>query len=170
MNRSYLLLGSNLGNRESYLAQALELLSKNVGKIAASSSVYNTAPWPPHTTVRSDGMDQGDFLNQAIRLETEFSANQLLEKIVSVEEKLGRKREKKWEARTIDIDILLYNSEIVKTPVLTIPHPFLHERRFALVPLAEIAERFIHPVLKKSIRKLLSDNMDNSAVITHRDE
>lgn len=163
MNTVYLLLGSNLGKRESYLAQAIELLSKSVGKISAKSSVYNTMPWPEQKALKSEG-NQDDFLNQAICIETILPANELLETILSIEVKLGRKRDKKWESRTIDIDILFYNSVIITTPSLTIPHPFLHERKFVLRPLAEIAENLVHPILNKSIKMLLSENTDNLSV------
>src|SRR5690349_6009474 len=123
MNTGYLLLGSNLGDRKNYLSKAAELLEIHVGKITSKSMLYNTAPW---------GVDnQDDFLNQAVRVETKLSAHQLLENILSIEEKLGRIRTKKWEARTIDIDILFFNADIIRTDNLTIPHPFLHQRRFA---------------------------------------
>lgn len=159
MNTAYLLLGSNLGNRESFLAKAIELLSGYAGKVAETSSIYRTAPWPPR-----GGSDKGDFLNQVICIETSDSAHVLLKKALSIEEDLGRKRIHKWESRTIDIDILFFNSDIVQTPELIIPHPFLHERKFTLMPLAEIAENLIHPVFNKSIKELLLNNSDTLRV------
>ena len=156
MNTAYLLLGSNLGNRESYLFKAIEMLSANAGKVQAKSSVYSTAPW--------GNTQQADFLNQAIRIEIPLSAQELLQKILHIEERLGRKRDQKWEARMIDIDILLFNAEIIQTPELTVPHPFLHERRFALIPLVDIAGDVMHPILNKSIKDLLTENTDALSV------
>lgn len=171
MNTAYLLLGSNMGNKEYFLSQAIELFKKNSCKIIAKSSLYNTAPWPPrpdrsgHSGPSNNTQD--NFLNQVLCVEFMLSADKLLETSLSIEKKLGRIRKQKWEARIIDIDILFFNSEIIQTPNLTIPHPYLHERRFALVPLAEIAEDFIHPILKKSVKHLLSSSSDNLFVIPH---
>ncbi|MBI3501226.1 MAG: 2-amino-4-hydroxy-6-hydroxymethyldihydropteridine diphosphokinase [Bacteroidetes bacterium] len=156
MNKAYLLLGSNLGERENYLLDAKAQVKKNIGKIISESSLYNTAAWGKES--------QNDFLNQVISVETNLPAEKLLEAILSIEKKMGRERNKKWEARIIDIDILFFNDEIIRTKNLTVPHPHLHERRFALVPLAEIAADFIHPVLKKSIKSLLRECKDNLEV------
>jgi 2-amino-4-hydroxy-6-hydroxymethyldihydropteridine diphosphokinase len=149
MNTAYLLLGSNLGDRKTFLSDAVERIEKSCGKVIASSSLYNTQAWG--TT------DQRDFLNQAVCIETELSANDLLDRILNIEERIGRVRDKKWEARIIDIDILFFNSDIINTSKLTIPHPFLQERKFALSPLSDIAGDFIHPVIKKSVKKMLSE-------------
>jgi 2-amino-4-hydroxy-6-hydroxymethyldihydropteridine diphosphokinase len=156
MNTAYLLLGSNLGDRKKFLSQAVELLGKAPGKIITRSALYNTQPWG------TSGQD--DFLNQAVCLETPLSAPKLLEHLLQLEENLGRKRNEKWEARTIDIDILFFNSEIVQLPHLIIPHPFVHQRKFALSPLFEIAGEYIHPVLNKSVKKLLSECEGNLLV------
>jgi 2-amino-4-hydroxy-6-hydroxymethyldihydropteridine diphosphokinase len=149
MNIAYLLLGSNLGDKGVNLTTALKLIEKSAGKIVSKSLVYETAPWGIE--------DQEDFLNQAICLETQLSARELLKNILLIEERLGRIRTKKWEARLIDIDILFFNSDVIRTKNLTIPHPFLHQRKFVLVPLCQIEEAYIHPVLKKTVKELLSD-------------
>ena len=159
MNKVYLLLGSNIGDRESFLSKAIELIKINAGKIITKSSVYNTAAW--------GNIHQADFLNLSLCIETRLSAHELLKTILTIEKNLGRTRSQKWESRIIDIDILFFNSEIINTPALTIPHPFLHQRKFVLVPLIEIAGDFIHPILKKKIKKLLSEIEDNSAVSIH---
>lgn len=160
MNLAYLILGSNLGNRETYLSEAIKLISERAGKILNSSSIYNTAAWPPQS-------GQSDFLNQAIQIETELSADELLQTILDIELILGRKRAMKWDARTIDIDILFYNQEVIQAPNLTIPHAFLHERKFVLAPLAEIAKDLVHPVFKKTIGELLSGTSDKLDTSIH---
>ena len=158
MNTTYLLLGSNLGDRKNFLSQAVTLIGSLTGKIISKSTLYNTEPW---------GVDnQGDFLNQAICVETELSADELLKNILGIEERLGRTRTQKWEARNIDIDILFFNSDIIETTNLTVPHPFLHERKFALLPLSEIKEDYIHPVLKKSVKTLLAE-CNHDLLATH---
>lgn len=151
MNQVFLLLGSNQGDRQKWLEKALKAIGL-LGKIEKKSSVYRTAAW---------GLkDQDDFFNMVVQISTPFSSVELLKKIQEVEHELERQREIKWGPRTLDIDILFFNQEIIHTEHLKVPHPFLHERRFTLAPLNEIAPDKIHPFLKKEIKILLSECPD----------
>ena len=146
---AYLSLGSNLGDRRANLEQALERL-KDLGEVTATSSFYETAP--------VDFTRQPEFLNLAVALATEKMPKQLLHALLEIERSLGRKRTSAAAAvkgpRTLDIDILLFGSAIIDTAELTIPHPRMHERRFVLEPLAEIAPDLRHPVFKRTMREL----------------
>jgi len=153
---AYLLLGSNLGDSEKYLRDACDLINIRLGKVLVSSSLYCTASWGKY--------DQPDFINQVLALETQLSPENLLAGILMIETTLGRERSEKWGSRIIDIDILLYASEIIDQPDLKIPHPFLHQRRFCLQPLCEIAPGLIHPILVKEMKELLADLSDNLSV------
>lgn len=153
MHIAYLLLGSNLGDRKKYLADALILIGLRLGIIRADSALYETASWGTH--------DQPDFINQVLALETELSPQDLLEGILKIEQELGRERKERWGSRTIDIDILLFGNEIIDDPSLKVPHPFLHERRFSLTPLCELEPYLVHPSLKRPIKELLDDLSDN---------
>jgi 2-amino-4-hydroxy-6-hydroxymethyldihydropteridine diphosphokinase len=153
MNTAYLILGSNVGNRLKNIKQATTLISVHAGTIIKKSDIYETGAW--------GNTNQPDFLNQALYIETLLSAPDLLEILLSIEQQLGRMRDgQKWMERTMDIDILFFNSDIINTPELKIPHPYIHERMFVLVPMAQIAADFIHPLLNKSIVGLLADCQD----------
>jgi len=156
MNRAYLLTGGNIGNRKAMLQKAIQLLNEYCGKVTAESSLYETAAWGK--------TDQSAFLNQALELETGLNARQLIRKILKVEKLMGRERKEKYGPRIIDIDILLFNDETHDIPFLKLPHPEMQNRRFALIPLAEIAADITHPVLKKTIKQLLADCPDKLEV------
>jgi 2-amino-4-hydroxy-6-hydroxymethyldihydropteridine diphosphokinase len=156
MNRAVILLGTNTGHLMENLESARNKINEYCGRILKSSLIYRTEPW--------GNIDQDYFLNQVIEIETTFSADNLLLRLLSIENRMGRERNLKWEPRVIDLDILYYNTEVFKKEGLKIPHPHLHERRFALVPLAEILPGFIHPVLGKTSIDMLREVSDNSRV------
>ncbi|MDB5142562.1 MAG: folK [Mucilaginibacter sp.] len=149
----FLLLGSNLGDRQAYLQQAMEHIEADVAPILKRSSIYETQSWGK--------TDAPNYLNQVIQLNTELPAQIILQKILHVENVLGRKREEKWGSRIIDIDILFYGTDIIEGLGLNVPHPELHHRMFTLAPLSEIAPDLIHPVLNKSIFDLKNELKDN---------
>lgn len=143
--RVYLSLGSNVGDRAANLETAIDRLG-TLGKVMAVSSFYETEP--------VEFAAQPWFLNCAVELDTERRPKQLLAAILDIEKEMGRRRVQKKGPRTLDIDILLFGNSIIKMQGLTIPHPAMHERRFVLEPLAEIAPEGRHPVFKRSIREL----------------
>ena len=153
MNKAYLLLGGNIGDKNKNLKTAVEYIEKSIGKIVLRSSVYETAPW---------GFSHEDFfLNQSLLVATIKNPEELLQEILKIETAMGRKRgSEQWSSRIIDIDILFFNDIILETSDLKIPHPHLHKRKFTLLPLNEIAENFLHPVFKKSVSSLLSECED----------
>ncbi len=153
----YLLLGANLGDRIHTLRRAVDLIAERVGAITNASGLYETAPWGV--------ADQPTYLNQVLMVDTELKPEDVLTRTQAIEQELGRVRLEKWGARVIDIDILYYDQLILQTETLTIPHPYLHQRRFTLVPLADIAPDFVHPVLQKTTIELLAECEDEGDVI-----
>jgi 2-amino-4-hydroxy-6-hydroxymethyldihydropteridine diphosphokinase len=153
MTDVFLLLGSNLGDRQAYLQQAIAHIEQEIAPVVARSSVYETQSWGK--------TDEPDYLNQVIQLQTNIPAKGILYKILNIEKAMGREREVKWGSRIIDIDILFYGSEVINEDQLIVPHPELHNRMFTLAPLAEIAPELIHPVLKKNIAQLKRELKSN---------
>lgn len=152
MNTTYLLLGSNDGERLGHIQSALIHIKNDIGSITKQSKIYETAAWGLE--------DQPDFLNMAIEVQTELTPEDLLKKVDEIENVLGRKRTIKWGQRTLDIDILFYNDLNIYTNQLRIPHPFIAERRFALVPLNDIAADHILPATGTTVSQLLSECTD----------
>ena len=149
MDTAYLLAGSNIGNKTAYLQQATKIVEERCGYIIARSHIYETAAWGV--------LDQPSFYNQAFAVQTHLSPEVLMQTLLDIEAIIGRQRLQKMGPRIIDLDILMIDELIFNTPLLTVPHPHLPERRFALTPLAEIAPNLIHPVLHKTITQLLEE-------------
>jgi 2-amino-4-hydroxy-6-hydroxymethyldihydropteridine diphosphokinase len=156
MNKVYLLIGGNMGDRMANLDNALNLMESNLGKITLLSSRYETAAW--------GFTEQPHFLNQAVVLQTHFLANDLMLAILNIEKAMGRERSIPLGPRIIDIDIIYFNEEIIDNISVTIPHPKMTARRFVLLPLVEIAPNYIHPILLKSNSVLLKECGDSLAV------
>jgi deoxyguanosine kinase len=157
MGKAFLGLGSNMGNKQGNLNKALILIEESIGRIIASSSVYNTEPW---------GFKSKEiFLNMVICVESSLTPSGLLGRILMIESRLGRLRnDQQFVSRIIDIDILLYDNLVMNAESLIIPHPRMTERRFVLVPLCEIAPEVIHPLFNKTILSLLEECKDSSRV------
>ena len=145
---AYLSLGSNVGDRVAHLRDAIARL-ESIGRVVSVSSFYETEP--------VEVTDQPWFLNCAVGLETALTAEQLMARLLQIEQERGRRRVQKKGPRTIDIDILLFDDLILDSPDVTIPHPAMQKRRFVLEPLAEIAAEARHPGVKKTIRELLEE-------------
>lgn len=141
----YVSLGSNMGGREENLRTAVERL-RELGEVKAVSSIYETEP--------IEYTAQPWFLNAAVALETEFMPRQLMSRLLAIEQDMGRRRTVAKGPRVIDLDVLLFGHAVIETPQLTVPHPAMHERRFVLEPLAEIAPEVRHPVFKRTVREL----------------
>lgn len=165
MSSLYLLIGGNQGDRKALLQQATDLIRQRVGSVVGCSQLYETAPWGTF-----DGMETQPFLNMALQVETSLSAHDCLRECLAIEKELGRQRKgntspndakRVYSSRPIDIDLILFDDEVIFLPDLTIPHPRMHQRRFVLQPLCDIAPDAIHPVLKKTISQLLLICEDN---------
>lgn len=155
MNKAFLCLGGNLGDRLENIEKALVRIKK-IGKIVKRSSIYETEAW--------GGDSEFTYLNMCIELLTKLNAGELMKTLLQIEKELGRKRSKLNTDRTIDIDILLFNDEMINTKNVQVPHPRLHRRNFVLIPLAEIAPKLIHPKLKKPISALKNQCKDKLKV------
>jgi len=155
----YLSLGSNVGDRAGQIARAVEALPAAGVRVVRRSALYATQPVPT-----AAGRTQRWFLNCVLEAGTALPPRQLLRVLQEVERSLGRKRLVRRGPRAIDIDILLYGSSVVRTPDLEVPHPRLAERRFVLVPLAELAPGLHHPTLRKTVAELLAETPDRSQV------
>jgi 2-amino-4-hydroxy-6-hydroxymethyldihydropteridine diphosphokinase len=157
MKNVFLSIGTNLGNREKNLQQAIAEIHNSIGQVLMSSSIYQTEPWGFQA--------EEEFLNMVVKIESDFTPIVLLEKVLKTESEMGRVRgPEHFSSRLIDIDILLYDNIIVDKENLKIPHPLLQERRFVLVPLCEIAAELIHPALKRSFAELLENCKDRGKV------
>lgn len=150
-------LGSNLGNREDYLQEAIHQINLRVGTVVSVSGLYETPSW---------GFDSHHFLNAATLVHSYFPAEDILAEILQIEKELGRNRKDSegYQARTIDIDIIAYDDAIIKTTDLIIPHPQLAHRKFVLMPLVDICPDWVHPESKTSVKDLLKNTNDTSAL------
>lgn len=161
MNEVFLCLGGNLGNRLENIEKAIHLIAKDIGKVTNQSSVYETDAWGSSSTNK--------YLNKCVLLQTHFNPQQLIKLILRIEKKLGRTRGTNKNAdRIIDIDVLLYNSAIIETETLEVPHPRMHLRNFVLLPLHDIASNVRHPILNKTIKELLYASKDKLQVKKHK--
>ncbi len=156
MNKTYLLIGGNVGNRIANLKNAINLIEQHIGNITNRSPIYETGAW--------GNRNQPDFLNQVLIVETNLNAAECMQLIFLMENKMGRVRDKKNDPRIIDIDILFFNDEIINDPNLTIPHPQIQNRKFVLIPMNEIAPNLVHPLLNQTIKNLLSTCPDQLEV------
>ena len=155
METVYLLLGTNLGDKQKNLQEATLLLGRQVA-LTRRSSVYRSEAW--------GGVANAEFYNQVLEINTPLHPEELLAQILSIEKYMGRERKEKWGNRLIDIDILLFGNLLVDLPHLQIPHPQLPNRRFALLPLQELCPTLVHPVLNRSVQELVADCPDQLRV------
>ena len=155
----FVLLGSNLGDRELLVNQASKMIGERCGKIVAKSRLYESEPWG----FKSEHW----FLNQVVKVETALSPDDLMKELLEIEKELGRDRSVPHEgyvSRPMDLDILYFGNEIIDTQMVKAPHPRLHERRFTLLPLCDIAPDFVHPTMKKTNLQLLDECQDAGKV------
>jgi 2-amino-4-hydroxy-6-hydroxymethyldihydropteridine diphosphokinase len=151
MSRAYLALGSNLGDRWAYLRGAVEALDRLQGsRVVAASRVYETDPV-------GGPAGQGPYLNAAIVLDTELEPRALISALLAIEKERGRERRERWGARTLDLDLLLYDDEAISEADLTVPHPRLAERAFVLAPLADLASDLVPVGMGRTVSDLLSE-------------
>jgi 2-amino-4-hydroxy-6-hydroxymethyldihydropteridine diphosphokinase len=157
MSKVFLGIGTNLGNRERNLKEAILNIEEQIGRVLSSSSVYETPPW---------GLDaENDFLNMVVSVETNHTPAEIMKKILLIESMMGRERtQNRYSSRIIDIDILLYDDLVSDEKGLKVPHRLMHERKFVLVPLCELVPDMIHPVLEKSMKVLLEECRDRSKI------
>ncbi len=157
MTRVYFLLGGNIGNREELLSEAIRKMTNQLGKYVQASALYETEPW--------GFTHEQNFLNQVVVFDSELAALDILDKTQAIEKELGRVRKTtQYCERTIDIDILFYGDECIENERLSVPHPRIQERSFALYPLEELIPEFIHPISKKSIKQLKKECTDELKV------
>ena len=149
---AYLSIGSNLGERQENLANAIKQIEANCGNIIKASAIYETAAW--------GNAEQPSFLNQCLVVKTDLSAKKLIKQLLHIERLMGRERKGKMEPRLIDLDIILMDEEVVFSEFLTLPHPHLQDRKFVLLPLAEIAPKAFHPIFNKTVEQLLIECSD----------
>lgn len=156
LNSTYLITGTNLGDRPANLRRAIVEIEKNIGSVSRCSSVYETEPW---------GLsNQPSFYNQVLKVNTTLDVWSLLATTLHIEEKMGRVRTERYGARVIDIDILFFENLVINSEKLTIPHPRIRERNFVLAPLAEIAPELVHPVLNQTMQELWTTSDDQLGV------
>ncbi len=149
--------GSNKGDPQLQLEEAILHIEVLIGPVVKMSSVYETEPW--------GNSDQPNFYNQALEIHTDRTPQEVLQLIHEIEHKMGRRREIKWGERNIDIDMIFYESEILKTEKLTLPHPHMHQRNFVLIPVMEIVPEFVHPELGETVEELYFRSQDTLEVI-----
>jgi len=149
MNKVYVAFGTNIGDKTKNIEKALKLMEERGLKITKKSSIYSTEPY--------GYVQQPEFLNGVVKVETQLSPRQVLKTLLQIEKDMGRVREFKWGPRNIDLDIIFFNGDIIDEEDLKVPHPDMHNRDFVLKPLSEIAPDFVHPTLNKSIKQLLEE-------------
>ena len=178
----YLLIGGNQGDRQQMITQATDLIRQRIGSVVACSPIYETAPWG----LFAPGETPQGFYNQALQVETPLPPHNALTEALNIEWTLGRRRKKNnnavvndshnntftqshipnsqfYSSRPIDIDLIFYDSLVIDTPDLTLPHPRMHLRRFVLKPLCDIAPDYIHPLFNKTLTELLDECTDTSS-------